>query len=77
MNRRSFITSAIGLIATPAIVRASSLMPVKSLPVCGMFRIYMNGKLIMVIPAENVIIGGKELIRPCSEAWPASPGLLV
>ena len=31
MNRRGFVTSLVSFIAAPAIVRASSLMPIKSL----------------------------------------------
>jgi hypothetical protein len=31
MDRRSFITGVVGLIAAPAIVRASSLMPVRGI----------------------------------------------
>lgn len=33
LHRRSFLTGAIALICAPAIVRASSLMPIKALPV--------------------------------------------
>lgn len=33
MNRRGFLTGVAGLLAAPAIVRASSLMPVSVLPV--------------------------------------------
>jgi len=32
IQRRAFLTGLIGIIAAPAIVRASSLMPVKALP---------------------------------------------
>lgn len=32
MNRRGLLTSALGFLAAPAIVRASSLMPVSALP---------------------------------------------
>lgn len=32
MNRRGFLTGALGFLAAPAIVRASSLMPVKAQP---------------------------------------------
>lgn len=33
MNRRGFLTGALGFLAAPAIVRASSLMPVKAMPI--------------------------------------------
>jgi hypothetical protein len=33
MNRRAFLRTAIAFVAAPAIVRASSLMPVKPVPV--------------------------------------------
>ena len=33
MNRRGFLTGALGFLAAPAIVRAGSLMPVSVLPV--------------------------------------------
>lgn len=32
MNRRGFLTGALGFLAAPAIVRASSLMPVSVVP---------------------------------------------
>lgn len=32
MSRRGFITGSIGLLCAPAILRATSLMPVKALP---------------------------------------------
>lgn len=33
MNRRGFLTGALGFLAAPAIVRASSLMPVSAQPI--------------------------------------------
>jgi hypothetical protein len=40
INRRGLITGLVSFIAAPAIVRAASLMPVKSLPIP--FRVYDN-----------------------------------
>lgn len=34
-TRRSFLTLAAGLIAAPAIVRATNIMPVRSIDMCG------------------------------------------
>lgn len=47
MNRRSFLLGAAGILAAPAIVRASSIMPVKTLA-------YGDGVARARIDAEEV-----------------------
>lgn len=54
IERRSFITGLFALVAAPAIVRAASLMPVKSVvyPRSGLTRIRMADELIATVDAS-------------------------
>lgn len=50
MNRRSLLTGALAFVAAPAIVRASSLMPVK--PMAEMFKCTFMGRTFY-IPSDG------------------------
>lgn len=53
MNRRGFLTGVAGLLAAPAIVRAGSLMPVKSFPEIGTHGFTIGDKIICYDPGAG------------------------
>lgn len=69
IHRRAFITGLVGLIAAPAIVRASSLMPVRSLrldPGLETLNHWVNRNGVWVVDRQIVI----RRIRPDEFALP-------
>lgn len=54
MNRRGFLTGALGFLAAPAIVRASSLMPVSPFPIFTPYMGTYDGVQLIVNEYTNL-----------------------
>ena len=70
LPRRSFITGLVSLLAAPAIVRASSLMPVKALPFDNI-NIRFEAGTYNLREVQNLLLPGLEEIRSQYELLPA------
>lgn len=57
-SRRGFITGVMALVAAPAIVRASSLMPVKNLFALPIGYLYIDENLLGIVVGDIVEIQG-------------------
>ena len=73
MNRRGFLTDVLGFLAAPAIVRASSLMPVSVQPTplfTSHIGTYEGVRLVVVEPVENLPMWtGKDLVSSAVEDY--------
>ena len=71
IGRRSFITGLVSLVAAPAIVRAASLMPVKSVSLRSVITpsevnidLYGRGPMMLALPELRRQINRKFLVPP-------------
>lgn len=71
MNRRGFLTGALGFLAAPAIVRASSLMPVSPEPLfTSHIGTYEGVRLVVVEPAAILPMWpGNDLVSSAVEDY--------